>query len=200
MMERYRNYIDTNSVELIVTEIEKNISAGNYLSALHLALSIPDMLGKIVYPNLRAWKPYVKWFDDNVRDSIFGLLYSDEFYLSKECPRISGEVCYALRCKLFHEGTNDLTEKVHINEFVLSMSDDEFVRGNVAGKDYEFEKWNSETNEVPEVNYLYVGCKKLCKDIVLAAKQFVKENPHLEYPKLRINKNGGRVSDVWFVK
>ena len=48
-MNRFNNYVDKNSIELFIDEIEKNIESKNYLSALHLALSIPDMLGKIAY-------------------------------------------------------------------------------------------------------------------------------------------------------
>ena len=198
-MNRFNNYVDKNSIELFIDEIEKNIESKNYLSALHLALSIPDMLGKIAYPELHKNKPYIKWFDTYVRSNIFGLLYSDEFYASTGCPRICGKVCYALRCKLFHEGTNDLLQKTNINEFVISMSDDDFLTGDVAGKDYEFRKYNPETGEVPEVNYLYISCKILCKDIVASAKEFVKSNPNLNYPKLRMNNGGGRINECWFI-
>ena len=80
------------------------------------------------------------------------------------------------------------------------MSDEDFVRGNYAGRDYLFDQWNPETNEVPYINYLYVSCKELCTNIVNAAKAFIKSNPNLDYPKIRINNGGGRISDIWFIK
>lgn len=193
------NYNDINSLELTINEIEIAIHAKSYLSALHMALSIPDMLGQIAYPKSEE-KKYIKWFDENVRNCVFGYLYSENPLNINGCPKMCGEVCYALRCKLFHEGVNDITAKTteRINEFVLSFTDEDFVRGNCAGKEYEFNKWDPETNTVPETNYLYISCKGLCKEIVVAAKEFYKKNPDLPYPKLRVNQGHGKISDVWF--
>ena len=198
-MERFHNYHDTSSIELLISEIEKTIEAKLYLAALHMALSIPDMLGKLAYPKFNGNK-YIKWFDENVRSITFGYLYSENpLGISDDGPKMCGEVCYALRCKLFHEGVNDIKArtKVRINEFVLSFTDEDFVRGNYAGKDYEFDKYDPKTNTCPEINYLYISCKGLCKEIVMAAKAFCKNNPDLDYPKLRINKGHGKVSDIW---
>ena len=199
-MKRINNYRDVSSLVLIIGEIEKAIETKSYLAALHMALSIPDMLGKLAYPKSVKDK-YIKWFDENVRNITFGYLYSENpLGVSDDGPKMCGEVCYALRCKLFHEGVNDIKTKtkVRINEFVLSFTDEDFVRGNYAGKDYEFDKYDSETNTCPEINYLYISCKGLCKEIVMAAKAFYKNHPDLDYPKLRINQGHGKVSDIWF--
>ena len=197
-MEKYHNYTDINSLELLINEIEIAINAKSYLSALHMALSIPDMLGKIAYPTFDGNK-YIKWFDENVRDIIFGYLHSKNPLSIDGGPKMCGEVCYALRCKLFHEGVNDITAKTteRINEFVLSFTDEDYVKGSYAGKDYEFDKWDPDSNIVPETNYLYISCKGLCKEIVVAAKEFYRNNPNLDYPKLRINQGHGRISDIW---
>ncbi len=201
-MEKYHNYRDINSLELLINEVEKAIDAKSYLAALHMALSIPDMLGILAYPEFNGNK-YIKWFDENVRNITFGYLYSENpTGISDDCPKMCGEVCYALRCKLFHEGVNDIETKtktkVRINEFVLSFDDEDFVKGNYAGNYYEFDKYDPKTNTCPEINYLYISCKGLCKEIVMAAKAFYKNHPDLDYPKLRINQGHGKVSDLWF--
>ena len=153
-MNRYFNYQDINSLELLICEIEKALDANLYLSALHMALSIPDMLGRLVYPKSTKDK-YVRWFDDNVRNIAFGYLYSENpLCMSDGYPKMCGKVCYALRCKLFHEGVNDIAAKANINEFVLSFTNEDFIRGNYAGIDYEFDKKNLETNTTHEINYL----------------------------------------------
>lgn len=193
-MKQRHNCVDINSLELLISDIEKAIDTKFYLAALHMALTIPDMLGKIAYPKFNGNK-YIRWFDENVRNILFGYLYSDNhLFINDDVPTMCGEVCYALRCKLFHEGANDITAKTkaRINEFVLSLVDEDFVRGDYAGKDYEFDKYNSGTNGCPEVNYLYISCKGLCKDIVAAAKEFYKKNPSLNYPKLKINYGYGK--------
>lgn len=201
-MEKYHNYRDINSLELLINEVEKAIDAKLYLAALHMALSIPDMLGQLAYPELDLVKDrYIKWFDENVRDNTFGYLHSENpLGINDYGPKMCGEVCYALRCKLFHEGVNDIKDKTkaRINEFVLSFTDEDFVKGNCAGNDFEFDKYDPETNTCPEINYLYISCKGLCKDIIMAAKAFYKNNPDLDYPRLRINQGHGKVSGIWF--
>lgn len=201
-MERMNNYTDKNSLELLFDEIEKNIKSKAFLSALIMSLTIPDMLGKLAYPELdKVTDRYIKWFDENVRDSTFGYLYSENpLGINDFGPKMCGEVCYALRCKLFHEGVNDIKDKTkaRINEFVLSFADEDFVRGNCSGRDYEFDKYDPATNTCPEINYLYISCKGLCKDIIMAAKAFYKDNPDLDYPRLRINQGHGRARNIWF--
>lgn len=201
-MEKYHNYRDVNSLELLINEVENAIDAKSYLAALHMALSIPDMLGQLAYPDLdKVIDRYIKWFDENVRDITFGYLYSENpLGISDYGPKMCGEVCYALRCKLFHEGVNDIKDKTKakINEFVLSFTDEDFVSGNCSGRDYEFDKYDPAKNTCPEINYLYISCKGLCKDIIMAAKVFYKNNPDLDYPRLRINHGHGKVNDIWF--
>ena len=198
-MKKMQNFHYINSLELLINEIENAINAKSYLAALHMALSIPDMLGKLTYPKFNGNK-YIKWFDENVRNITFGYLYSENpLGISDDSPKMCGEVCYALRCKLFHEGVNNVnTSKVKINEFVLSFTDEDFVRGDYAGKDYEFDKYDPGTNTCPEINYLYISCKGLCKEIVAAAKEFYKNNPGLDYPKLRINNGHGKLRKSLF--
>ncbi len=194
------NYNDVDSLELLITEIDKAIVSKMYLAALHMALSIPDMLGKIAYKNEEP-KKYIKWFDENVRDGVFNQFYSkNPLFDGEDNIKMNGEVCYALRCKLFHEGIDDLEKKTigRINEFVLCFTDEDFVRGEYAGIDYDFKGWDPSTGKCPQTNYLYISCKGLCKEIVKAAADFRRNNPQLDYPKIRINHGGGRFNNDWF--
>lgn len=197
------NYIDKDSLGLLLDEIDKNIKSKSFLSALMMALTVPDILGKLAYPDVeKVTERYIRWFDENVRNIVFGYLYSNNPLDTDEAsPKMNGTVCYTLRCKLFHEGINDIKDKkpMMINEFVLSLADEDYIMGDYAGKEYLFGKWNQETGEIPEINYLYISCKGLCKEIVEAAKTFIKNNPNLEYPKLRINNGGGKIDRFWFI-
>ena len=100
-MSRCKNFIEINTLELMIEEIEKALDSNSLFSALHMALSIPDMLGKLAYSGQDIKNKYVKWFDNNVRDIIFGHLHSEN-PLGKDdgCPKMNGEVCYAIRNKL----------------------------------------------------------------------------------------------------
>lgn len=199
-MEKFHNYTDINSLELMITEIEKAINSKSYLSALHMALSIPDMLGKLAYPSSTKNR-YIKWFDENVRNISFGYLYSQNpFTADEEYPKMCGEVCYAIRNKLFHEGINDIKTKTKasISEFVLSFTDQDYVNGRYSGREIECNQSGSNDEMFVEINYLYVSCKGLCKEIIQAAKEFYKSNPDLDYPKLRVNYGGGKVNEFLY--
>lgn len=194
-MKEINNYKDIDTLTLLFEEIEKHLETKQYISALYLSLSIPDILGQLEYPKLKNRDSYIKWFDENVRN-FFGFLPNDDFYRGGECPRMDGEVCYRLRCKLYHQGINDIEDKTKINEFVLCIGDEDFVFGNNAGIDYDFKKSASE-GKVAEIRYLYVSCKELIKGILNAAKIFVKRHPNKDYPKIKVNFGGGRISDVF---
>lgn len=195
-MEFIKNYENKNSLALYISEIEDNLKNKNYISALHLALSIPDMLGKVAFPELSSSKKrYIEWFDENVRNISFGYLYSKEpFDVGEGFPKMSGSVCYALRCSMFHEGDNDIIDSKGnclINEFVLSLTDEDFVSGNYAGVFPE--KWNL-NGSWEENKFLYISCKGLCKELVSAAREYFKRNPDLDYPTIRVNNYGGKCS------
>lgn len=186
------NYRDVNSVLLFLDEIEKDLDSHRYLSALHLALSIPDILGKIEYPELKKEHPYEEWFNNYMFNALFGLLYSDNRYSSPEF-KLDGKKCYSLRCKLFHEGKNELD----FDEFVLSFDDEGMVRGNYAGLNILY---NPDDSIASKEQYLYVSCKELCKDIVFSAKKYIEQNPDKKYPTLRINNGGGKIDSHWFIR
>lgn len=191
-MNDFNNYEDKNSLELFINEIERSIESKNYLIALHMALSIPDMLGKLVYSDLNVFERYQRWFDENVIETISGQLYSkNPLTLPSDFPEMNGAVCYMLRCKFFHEGINDINygKANNIDEFVLSYTDSDFVNGKSAG--YVAEEFNDGTKHYYN-KYLYVSCRGLCKEIVNAAKTFFVNNPNLNYPKIRINNRGGK--------
>ena len=192
-MKEFNNYTDKNSVEILVERIEKHLKEEDYISALIMSLIIPDILGKVAYPKLKSKSEdrYTKWFDENVKDC-FGILYSQPFF-ENDTTRMSGRVCYKLRCKLLHEGENNLKDNTGIDEFVLSLDHEGFVRGNYAGRDYDFSKYNPETGECPKVDYLYISCKGLASEIISAAKSFILDNPDLDYPTIRINNGGGKI-------
>lgn len=194
------NYVDQNSIELLMKEIQKSINEDNYLSALTMALIIPDALGKVAFPKLKdkSEERYIRWFDENVRD-LFGRLYSQPFF-EGDAIRMSGVVCYKMRCKLLHEGENDLKDKTGIDEFVLSFDKEGFVRGDYAGRDYDFRKYDPKTGECPKTDYLYVSCKGLSLEIVAAAKKFISDNPNLKYPTIRVNSGGGKTNNDFFIK
>lgn len=88
-------------------DIEKAFSAGAYLSAISLALTIPDICGDRLYPELKkkTRQRYVSWFNKYVAFN-----YPEE--PAADGPRgerryyFDGEDCYQLRCVYLHQGNN----------------------------------------------------------------------------------------------
>ena len=188
------NYEDISTIPMLISEAKELLETGKYLSALYITLTLPDSLGKLVYPNASSNKErYIKWFDGNVRN-VFGLLYTDKFY--EKSISFNGEICYQLRCNLLHESSNDIYEKTEIDEFVLGFNEQRFFTGQTSGNEYYFEKKESGETIVYEKNYLYVGVTEICTDILEAVERFVAENPSLDYPTIRVNGGGGKISKL----
>lgn len=93
-------------VDRIVKEINICLENDCYISALGMALTLPDICGKAKYPK---WKKhdvglrYKKWYDEYIgfREIPRGPHSEDFLYLS-------GEVVYSLRNCLLHQGTPNI--------------------------------------------------------------------------------------------
>ena len=128
----FNNYYDQKTINLVFDAIEKHLENKDFVSALMLALTIPDALGKLKYPNRGVAYRYINWFNENVRNNM-GLLPLDTFYEDWQSPMMKGKVCYHLRCHLLHELNNDIKTETGIDDFVLLLEDSDFVMSNYAG-------------------------------------------------------------------
>lgn len=88
----------------IINDIRASIKNKNYLSALALALTIPDICSQVEAgkENSDRWM-YIAWFNKYINKEAFDLDIG-EF---KE-QTFNGNMCYALRCKVLHSGNLDL--------------------------------------------------------------------------------------------
>ena len=106
-----------------IKDIRSAIDNRCFLSGLALALTLPDICGKVRYPREKYKGPYIKWVDEYVTpyychpdDKFEGIYKNTEF---------NGEVCYSLRCAYLHSGNIDLQEQnkdILINPFDLCIS------------------------------------------------------------------------------
>lgn len=184
------NFFEKNAIEVMVDEVEKATEHKLFLSALHMALSIPDVLGNIEYSSGNRKEKYIKWFDEFVKND-FGMPYYGSFGKDENQPQFDGKVCYRLRCSLFHELSNKMAEKdsneLVIDEFVISLDSREFYTGNYAG---------SELIPAPQgwkqKYYLYFSARDLSSKVALAAKAYVVSNPEKDYPKIKMNYDGAK--------
>lgn len=90
-----------------IVAIDKALQDENWYGALFISLTIPDICGRLQYPKLKTEARYVGWFEKYLKDkytSRVGVLGEEHIFLS-------GEDCYAFRCALLHEGTDDITRQ-----------------------------------------------------------------------------------------
>ena len=85
-----------------INEIQSNIENMNYLSALSLALIIPDICAHIIN-NTSGKKDYVKWFNKYVFEEFYN--YDTIKNQNNEYVQFNGMVCYALRNAILHSGS-----------------------------------------------------------------------------------------------
>ncbi|MBN2771358.1 MAG: hypothetical protein JXR90_11740 [Spirochaetes bacterium] len=78
----------------IVISLKTALMNNNFTAALMIALAIPDICGKLEEKKISSSR-YIEWIDK----------YMD----SKYCGMLSGNDCYALRCSILHEGSDDIS-------------------------------------------------------------------------------------------
>ena len=91
-------------IERIIKEINLSLENECYLSALGMALTLPDICGKAEYPNEKSTtKRYIEWFNTYVGSyEKFSGPYGDDM------PYLSGEVLYNLRNSCLHQGNPNI--------------------------------------------------------------------------------------------
>ncbi len=199
----FENYNETDSLGLIIKETKALLEEEKYITALICCLCIPDILGSVgKTKSTRA--SYIKWFDACVKNE-FGLT-NDDLSEDFKFSHIGGDICYKLRCSLLHAGDTSGIKKdgIVIDEFVLVCNKERFVRGDVSGYKYDYNRLIYKDNGyevIPNSQYLYISVYGLCMEILEGAEEFlrIKQN-ELKTPKIKIGKYGGKISKNLFIK
>lgn len=95
--------------------IKKAYSDGNYMAALALSLTIPDICGQVEFPELsgtnNVGKRYKKWFDMHLKQYYGedGMMHTGLAAFDNKMKWVfNAEICYALRCAVLHSGNDDV--------------------------------------------------------------------------------------------
>ena len=150
-------------MERFTQAIKKSIESENWYAALTLALTIPDICGRLSYPELKkkSQERYVKWFDKYMLHNYESSFHGEGFTF------MSGGDCYALRCALLHEGRDDITSQKARRKEVLSK----FV---ITTTGFHLCKING---------LLVLNLQSLCYEICQAVKEWnedYKEDQHVQ--------------------
>ncbi len=99
----------------IIEEVNKALDNDMYIAALSLVLTIPDICGKVEFPEYgdRQNKArYTAWFDKHIGKYEEDPKDGDRI----QCPHLSGEVIYSLRNSVLHQGTPNINKESIKNE------------------------------------------------------------------------------------
>lgn len=162
-------------VNRIIEEIQKSLKQENYLAALTMALTLPDICGKAAEPSLGTGARYKKWYKDNVvlHEKTSDPHEVDMPYCGADMPYLSEEVIYQLRNSMLHQGNPNVDaksireEQCKVDEFILFV--DEPYDSGLSVVSYEKEL--KITNRKLEVN-LVLTCNRICN----AAKEYYERN------------------------
>lgn len=159
-----------------IKEIKDNLTRKNYLSALALALILPDICGKIAYPDMKHknGRPdiggrYAKWYDEYIYkyDNPPGL--EDQENLINP---LNGAAVYKLRCNFLHDGSNDIeeflkkesTEDYSGYRFIFTDSITKFIK-----------QWESGIENQKNID-IQINIVDFCNHLYWAAEPFYKKH------------------------
>lgn len=162
-------------VNELVREINMCLDNGCYMAGLSLALTLPDICGKAIYPELKGSKNcktrYVKWFDENI-----GKYEQTDFDVKMGIPYMDGELIYSLRCSVLHEGNPNVNCKnLGIDYFELFYREFEgaCVYGGYASSK---EGKDKEGNEIIKNKKISINIKDLCYKLCITAEHCYNNN------------------------
>ncbi|MFQ3544223.1 hypothetical protein Q7A53_09050 [Halobacillus rhizosphaerae] len=155
----------------LINEIKSNLENKNYLSALALTLTLPDICAKISYPNLNgSGKRYKRWYDEHIYKYDKPKAGLDDL----ESLTINGEIVYALRNLLLHEGSLDATEDVRKELGVKNSQSLNFVLSNSITS-YSKAWSDGDKSKDPDI-YIRISVVDFCKNICAVAENLYHEN------------------------
>lgn len=155
-----------------IGDIRRGLDAKAYLSALALALTLPDICGNLMYPKMNVGDRYEKWFDEYVSPS-FNEPDGSEF--SGIYPRFDGRLCYELRCAYLHSGNVAVVSKGQalINEFELCVVEDYEFEASASRFGFISDSVsNTDEDQGIKATYIRLDVRSFCHQICAAAEAF----------------------------
>lgn len=115
-------------IEQYVKDVRRALKDKCYFAALSLALALPDICGRVEFPNKSVTEGYIGWYDRFIGEQM------SRENLAGHTPYLSGEVVYNLRNTFLHQGLPAIVgEKVkercnQIDRFILVLGDGTILR------------------------------------------------------------------------
>lgn len=151
-----------------LSEIKKCLDVGMLHSALILALTIPDICGRVEYPDIPDDKNntrYRKWFDDCITKYNIGEVGENKDTF--DC--FNGYMCYLLRCRMLHGEPADIEEVPNRPESALKKEGYDHIFFTFTSSSYsEFFKVISKKKcalfckSIPQLVMQIISCADWC--------------------------------------
>ncbi|WP_404430987.1 hypothetical protein [Sutcliffiella horikoshii] len=149
----------------IINEIYSSLENKNYLSALALTLTLPDICAKISYPNMKgSGRRYKFWYNEFVYKYDKPKVGLDDL----ESLTINGEIVYALRNLLLHERSLDATDDVRKELGVKNSQSLKFVLSNSITS-YSKTWTGGDESKDPDI-YIRISVVNFCRNICAVAE------------------------------
>ncbi len=151
-------------VDQLVKEIRKALENELYFVALNSALTLPDICGKVAYPNKSCGQRYILWYDEEIGK------YEKKPCNKENMPYLSGKVIYSLRCSLLHEGNPNVdSKKASIDHFSLVVEKEKPFNAYV---DASLVKQLGDT----QVREYRMNVRRICMILCETAESYYKNN------------------------
>lgn len=150
-------------VNELIKEINQCLDNGCVMAGLSLALILPDICGKAIYPaESKPRDRYIKWFDEYI-----GQYEHNDEHMRLGMPYLSGELVYSLRNSILHQGTPNIDCKnFGIIYFELLYQQNEGASVIVSSSESEIVKDENGNDKAKNkkftVNVRYL-CSKICR-------------------------------------
>lgn len=156
----------------IVKEIKGALENELYISALSLALIIPDICGKVKYPDLRTGERYVKWYNEFVSKNFLSRDEVPEFY-NESLPKVDGNLIYKLRCSMLHEGDPNVTKDKHCDvDFFKLVTERDNPCHIYAGNCLEV----SQDSDGKTTRTVSINIRSFCAVMIIIAMNYYNDN------------------------
>lgn len=157
-------------IDRIVHEIRTALSHELYLSALALALTLPDTCGKAEYPDeSQNNKRYKQWCNQYVITDRCDSLYSNDM------PYLNEDIIYSLRNSLLHQSTPNVDaskiyeKRCKIDVFNLVIGENRSANGDLSMASYG-------KGRIIVHRELSIYVSHLCYVLCAAAESYYKNN------------------------
>ena len=160
---------ESNSIfEQIIKEINICLEHECFMSALGMALTLPDICGKAEYPTDGVTKRYIKWTNEYISayekdDSPYGI----------DMPYLSGEILYNLRNTFLHQGNPNI-DSSKVKNSRCKVDEFNLVIGSIFSGDTSSVQYGN--NQQVIYRRLDINIVNLCTKLTRTAEGYYQTN------------------------